>query len=182
MPEDSVHDLPLRMNDYDDDESTLESEICDYSLDLEMDDDSSSSSQSSDFGFVLDIGLLERSRYHEPSRSFPGFDDSQILETDSLKLIRKRGFSQRPKDCLLEVRSSSSPHVISFKKMGSTSSYAEVCEVPLGVSLKDILPSSLCSRSSPQPNFSQLVRDSNRSESLLEDIDKALEILSADAM
>jgi hypothetical protein len=188
MPEDSVHDMPLAMNAYSDDESTLVSEgvgdldDIEYRLDLDLDlDDASSCSSSSDFGFVLDIGLLERSRNQSRSRYVTSSleEDADALETDSLKLIRKRVPTQVDKDRLPVV--TPAPQSFSVKKLDSNS-YVEVCEVPLGVSLKDILPSTLCYRSRQKPNFSQLVRDNNRSESLLEDIDKALEILSAEAM
>lgn len=186
-PEDTTNEIPLCMETYSDDESTLASErdgdrdAYGYRLDLDSDDASSSSSSMSDFSFVLDIGLVERSRQHSRSQTcVPSKEEnSDILETDSLKLIRRRVPAQE-KDQVRAV-TPNSPHALSFKKINVHSSFVEVCEVPLGVSLKDILPSTLCYSSRSKPNFHQLVRDTNRSESVLEDIEKALEILSVNA-
>jgi hypothetical protein len=197
MPEDTANEIPLFMDTYsDDDESTLASERDDdrdghdyYRLDLDSDDASSSSSSvSGDFSFVLDMGLVERSRQHGRSRTcVPSKEETtDILETDSLKLIRQR-VSAHEKDQVRAVTpaSSSQDALLLFKKMSVHSSFVDVCEVPLGVSLKEILPSTLYYSSSSsgrsRPTFQQLVRDTNRSESVLDDIEKALEILAVKA-
>jgi hypothetical protein len=66
-----------------------------------------------------------------------------------------------------------SPSVV--KKTDSAAAMAfQMCEVPLGVSLKDIIPSSLFRKQ----NFNDIIDVSTRSDSLLDGIDKALEILS----
>lgn len=138
-----------------------------------------------DFGldFLLDIGVLESDRLHQiehrrrARRSLlEGEDDP--LETDSLTLIRRRVPHQpldvpSPTDTVEKESIPFSPSVV--KKTDSAAAMAfQMCEVPLGVSLKDIIPSSLFRKQ----NFNDIIDVSTRSDSLLDGIDKALEILS----
>lgn len=211
--QDSISGVPLSMmqsqyhHEVEDDESTLisaelaELEAFENTLEAMQGDEDDASSSSTDFGFVLDIGLLERtnnyySRHFRSSHldpASPSYEPSDVLETDSLKLIRQRvsdsEVGEQVKDQVPEVlevsnKDAKSPHVVTkpiFKKLGSH----DVCEVPLGVSLRDILPLYHSQRSSSRPtttSFSQLVRETNRSESLLDDIDRALEILNVEGL
>jgi len=188
---------------YNDDESTLGSEydnddndddlyrLDEYGHEIDMEDTSCSS--TTDFEFILDIGLFERSRNQaaattaaatgQTRRSYSE-DDIDVLETDSLKLIQNRVPVQQRRDALRVVPTTVTPSQdLPFKQFSMLPSFIEVCEVPLGTSLRDILPSAACFPSLSSPtSFSQLARDTNRSESLLDDIDKALQILSADTM
>ena len=166
----------------DDDSSVVSGDIPlledDISLCSDLDTDS-----DNDFGldFLLDIGVLESDRLHQiehrrrARRSLlEGEDDP--LETDSLTLIRRR-VPHQPLEATPVVEAakesiqSFSPSVV--KKSDSALAF-QMCEVPLGVSLKDIIPSSLFRKQ----NFADLIDVSTRSDSLLDGIDKALEILS----
>lgn len=166
------------------------------------DDESSPSDDEDDSSttdFILDIGFLERdTRFREEfqrrrrerrSAMQEGGnqqqDEEDPLETDSLKLIRKRVPQQErlpegtTRTTTPSISSSSSPVV--SKKFDMPLSF-QVCEVPLGVSLKSILPSAFRMESNFQAFFPSPGSNNNgsvrSSEDLIDGIDKALEIVS----
>lgn len=162
-----------------DDDSSLESaqmaEIQAYNDDLSLSSDLDDDSDSDfDPEFLLDIGVLERDNLYRNDRRRRIRrcleEDEDPLETDSLKLIRKRVPHQQEQ--LPEVTETPlSPSVV--KKYESALPF-QVCEVPLGVALKDIIPSSMFRKQ----NFQVLSESLSQSDNLLEGIEKALEILS----
>ncbi len=144
----------------------------DLSFNSDLDDDSDSDFEAE---FLLDIGVLESDGIYRNERRRGTRrcleEEEDPLETDSLQLIRRRvPHVQQDQLSAVEDTSPMSPSIV--KKIDGSLPF-QVCEVPLGVALKDIIPSSLFLRQNFQ--FPEL---HTRSESLLDGIDKALEILS----
>ena len=182
-----IEDTNPLVDDYDDNssldsEEVLELEQLQYgsSFSLDLDDESDASDDLSDF--VLDISLMEkdlrlRNDCDSRRRGRRALEQEDPLETDSLKLIRKRVTEmpdRLPVHSEEAVRHLPSPVV---KKLDNGSLPFQVCEVPLGVSLKDIIPSAMFWNS----NFRQFPAPTQTmsSGSLLDGIDKALEIVSS---
>ena len=165
-----------------DDDSFLESgdvAVLDDDISLCSDLEADSDNDFGGLDFLLDIGVLENDRLHQiehrrrARRSLSEGEDDP-LETDSLTLIRKRVPHQPLDVSPAEPEKESVPYSPAVVKKSDSALAFQMCEVPLGVSLKDIIPSSLFRKQ----NFTDLIDVSTRSDSLLDGIDKALEILS----
>jgi hypothetical protein len=188
LPVDLVEHFLVDETDLDDDLS-FASDV--DGLDSSDDECSSSDDESSSTDFILDMRLLEednhlqeefRRRRRERRRSSSQQDQEEDpLETDSLKLIRRRVPQQERRAPAPEpsITPSGSPSVI--KRLDSGSSPFQVCEVPLGVSLKDILPSMFRKDVNFHSAFPGGSSSPRTSGGLMEGIDKALEIVTLSA-
>jgi hypothetical protein len=147
------------------------------SSDDESDDDSSTSGSAD---FILDIRLLEEDnrmqeefqRRRRERRTTEQEEDP--LETDSLKLIRRRVPQQEHRAAPEARNTPASPSIT--KNLDAPLSF-QVCEVPLGVSLKDIIPSMFRTQTNFR-SFAPGTGSQPSSEDLLEGIDRALEIVT----